>query len=546
MIKNTPKRCLDGPQGKPRKHRGIARTALLAAGLALGAMTAAAEDLKVVRYVGFSEPKTLDPVASWLAVSFQHSYMVYDTLFSRDAEGQAQPEMVDSWEISDDNKTFTFTLRDGLMFHDGSPVEAADAVASIKRWAQKDSAGKMLVSFGMDYEVIDAKTFKVTLEQPSLFLIDAFAKPTVGPLFVMREEEASKFSSTEPVDTIIGSGPFKFVKEEHRPGAKLVYAKNEEYIPRDEPPSWLAGGKKVNIDRVEWVVMPDPSSTLNALLTGEIDVYERPPLDLLPIMEADPNVALEVVNEHGMIGYIRPNHTQVTFDTQAGRQALSYAIDQAEFLRAVAGVDGKYWSECYSFFGCGGRYETEAGMEGRKDPDPEKAKALLEEAGYNGEMVAVLGASNSTILKEFSITLANTLKNVGVNVDLRLSDIASMLASRKNRDIPENGGWSMFPMTSMSFTLDDPIGNFWLASKCEENIYAGWPCNDHMEELLAAWAHETDPEKAKELTRQIQVEASEDLPIVLLGQVYYPVAHRTSVTDLVKAPQTVFWGMNKS
>ena len=550
---------LRGPAGErcSRLRRNVSMTAkpvILAAGLIAGvsagvigdATEAVAQETKTVRYVGFSEPKVLDPIANWLAVTFQHGYLVYDTLFSRDSNGEAQPQMVESWEVSDDKKHYTFTLRDGLKFHDGSPVEAADAVASINRWAQRDSSGKTLLGFGMKVNAIDEKSFEVTLDTPTLIVVDAFAKPTVAPLVVMREEEAANTPATEPVDKIIGSGPFKWVEEEHVPGSKLVYERNLDYVPRDEPPDYFSGGKVVNIDRVEWIVLPDASSAINALIAGEIDIIERPPLDLLPLLEASPDVGLQLNNGKGMIAFVRANHTQTIFDTREGREALAYAFDQEEFMRSVAGVDGKYWSTCYSFFACGGRFESELGMEDRKTPDPQKARELLEAAGYDGQLVAVLGASNSTVLKEFATVMAESLSRLDVNVDLRLSEIASMLASRKNRDIPEKGGWSMFPMTSMAFVLDDPIGNFWLASKCEENLYAGWPCDAKMEELLASWARELDPEKQMEITREIQEEAARDFPILPLGQFFYPVAHRNSITDMVKSPLTVFWSMDKA
>lgn len=548
VHRDSPPATVGPVRSKPRRHP--ARTALLSAGMALtfafGATPGVAESTKTVRFVGFSEPKTLDPGTNWLAVTFQHGYMVYDTLFARDSDGNPQPQMVDTWTASEDRKNYTFTLRDGLMFHDGSPVEAADAAASIRRWAQKDSAGKKLVEFGMEVTVKDTKTFEVTLETPALWLIDAFAKPTTGPLMVFREEEASNFSATEPVDKIIGSGPFRFVPEEHRPGAQLVYIKNEDYVPRDEPADYMSGGKQVNIDRVEWIVLPDASSSINALVAGEVDIVERPSLDLLPILEASPDVDLQVNDEQGMIGFLRMNHTQRDLDTQAGRQAVAHAIDQKDFLRSVAGVSGDYWSECYSFFGCGGRLESTLGMEDKTTPDPEKAKALMEEAGYSGEPISVLGASDSTVLKEFAVVLAENMQSVGMNVDLRMSDIASMLGSLGNRELPEDGGWSLFPMTAMAFTFDDPLGNFWLISRCEENPFKGWPCNARMEDLLASWALETDPEKAMQITREIQQEAAEDLPIVPLGQFRYPIAHRTSVTGIVKAPMTVFWNLDKN
>lgn len=539
--------------GAKRRISALARSAMLAAGLlagfsagmVLGAGEASAQEVKTLRYVGFSEPKVLDPVANWLAVTLQHGYLVYDTLFSRDENGVAQPQMVESWEVSDDRKRYVFTLRDELRFHDGSPVEPEDVIASINRWAQRDSSGKTLLDFGMKFAKLDDKTFELTLDVPTLIVVDSFAKVTAAPLFVMRQEEAAN-APTEPVTEIIGSGPFKFVRDEHVPGSRLVYERNPDYVPRSEPANYLSGGKVPRVDRVEWVVLPDAGSAVNALIAGEIDILERPPLDLLPLLEASPDIAMQIGNDQGTMGYIRPNHTQVVFNSREGREALAYLVDQGEYMRAVAGVDGKYWRECYSFFACGGRFESEAGMEDRKKSDPGKARELLEAAGYDGETIAILGVTDSTVLKEFSVISAERLSSAGLKVDLRMTDIASMLASRSNRGTPEEGGWSMFHMTSYGFELDDPVGNFWLASKCEENVYAGWPCNAKMEEMLAAWAKELDRDRQMEIAREIQEEAARDFPIVPLGQFFYPVAFRTSVSDLPKAPLTVFWNADKA
>lgn len=543
---NAPRRApvRGGRLASSKLIRGAAIGLTLIAGLAAGPGAALADDTKTIRYVGFSEPRVLDPVANWLAVTLQHGYLVYDTLFSRDADGVAQPQMVESWEVSDDFKRYVFVLREDLRFHDGSPVEAEDVVASINRWAQRDSSGKTLLSFGMALAALDNRTVELTLEVPTTIVVDAFAKPTAAPLFVMRRQEAAN-APTEPVSEIIGSGPFIFVREEHVPGSRLVYRRNPDYVPRDEPASYLSGGKVAKVDRVEWMVLPDAGSSINALLAGEVDVLERPPLDLLPILEASPDVALQIGNKQGTMGYIRLNHTQQIFDQPEGREAMAYLVDQGEYMRSVAGVDDKYWRPCYSFFACGGRFESEAGMEDRMQSDPEKARELLAAAGYDGQMVAVLGVTDSTVLREFSVLTAERLKSIGVNVDLRMTDIASMLASRSNRGLPDDGGWSMFHMTSFGFELDDPIGNFWLDSRCEENIYAGWPCDARMEELRSAWARELDPAKQKEIAREIQEQAALNFPIVPVGQFFYPVAFRTSVSDLPKAPLTVFWNADK-
>src|SRR3989442_4517799 len=199
-----------------------------------------------------------------------------------DARGEIRPQMVDRYEISADKVTYTMTLRDGLLWHDGQPVTADDCVASIKRWAAKDSMGQKMMGFVKELPVVNPKTFKIVLKEPTGLVLSALGKPSSNVPFMMPKRVAETDPNTQISETI-GSGPFIFKKDEWKPGDKAVYVKNAQYKPRSEAPSGMAGGKVVKVDRGEWKWIPDHQPAINALLAGEIDFLESPPHALLPV-----------------------------------------------------------------------------------------------------------------------------------------------------------------------------------------------------------------------------------------------------------------------
>src|SRR6185312_15168262 len=179
-------------------------------------------------------------------------YMVWDTLFAMDEKLQVQPQMVDRWELSLDRLTYTFTLRDGLKWHDGQSVTSADCIASLKRWGAKDFMGQKLLSFVDRMEALNDKTFRLILKEPYGLVLDSLAKPGSSVPFMMPKRIAETDPGTQ-IKEIVGSGPFIFKKDEWKPGEKIVYVRNPDYVPRAEPPSGLAGGKIAKVDRVEWL-----------------------------------------------------------------------------------------------------------------------------------------------------------------------------------------------------------------------------------------------------------------------------------------------------
>ncbi|HSI01014.1 MAG TPA: ABC transporter substrate-binding protein, partial [Reyranella sp.] len=243
----------------------------------------------VLRAVMHSDLKIIDPVWTTALISAHHGYLVYDTLFSLDETLRVRLQMVDRWEVSPDKLTYTFMLRDGLEWHDGTPVTAADCVASLRRWAARDSTGQTLLSFVSELTAPDDRTIRMVLREPFGLVIEALGK-TGGNVAFMMPKRVAETDPGKQITDATGSGPFIFKKDEWKAGEKAVYVRNPRYKPRNEPPSGFSGGKVAKVDRIEWIWIADTQTQVNALLNGEVDLIEAMPYDLLPLVERDKNI----------------------------------------------------------------------------------------------------------------------------------------------------------------------------------------------------------------------------------------------------------------
>src|SRR5262249_43296285 len=292
-------------------------------------------------------------------ITRNHGYMVYDTLFAIDENFAVKPQMVDKWEVSRDGLTYTFTLRDGLKFHDGQPVKSADCIASIDRWSKRDALGQKLADLTESWTAVNDTTFTLKLKKPFALTLDALAKPSSNVPFIMPERVAKTDAFTQITESI-GSGPFKMVKAEWVPGNKVVFVKNPDYVPRKEPPSWSSGGKVVKVDRVEWIYIPDSATAAAALNAGEVDWWQQVPPDLVPLLTRNKDIKVENTDPLGSMGMIRFNQLHPPFDNPKMRQALLYLVNQQDYALAIAGSE-KQGKRCPSFFTCGSLGESKVG-----------------------------------------------------------------------------------------------------------------------------------------------------------------------------------------
>ncbi|MDO8973063.1 ABC transporter substrate-binding protein [Reyranella sp.] len=497
---------------------------------------------KVVKFVQNGNLTILDPIWTTAYVTRNHGYFVYDTLFASDENNVVKPQMVDKYEVSADKTVWTFTLRDGLEWHDGKPVTSEDCIASIKRWGARDSMGQKLMDFVKEFKEVNPKTFQMVLKEPYGLVLDSLGKPSSQVPFMMPKRVAD----TDPfkqIDSQIGSGPFIYVNAESKPGEKHVYAKNTKYKPRPEPPSMLAGGKVVKIDRLEWLAISDPSTAVNALIQGEIDLIEIPVPDLFPLLKADKNVELYGWNAQGSQIIMRFNHLHPPFNNLKARQAAMYAIAQEDFLRAQVG-DPEIYRVCNAPLVCGSPYEKSYGNLLVK-PDLEKARQLLKESGYDGTPIVMMHATDLLSSNQLPPVGKQALEKIGFKVDLQSMDWQTVVTRRAKKDPPAQGGWNIFYTTTVTVGTESPAGNSFTSGGCEK-AWFGWPCDAEMEKLRASYAREVDPAKRKEIAMAVSDRVMDQATYIVLGQYKAFGAYRKDrISGWLPGPVPVMWNITK-
>ncbi|MFO1087263.1 MAG: ABC transporter substrate-binding protein [Reyranellaceae bacterium] len=516
---------------------------LLAIASVLAVLAASVASAQTVRVVMHSDLKVLDPIWSGAYIVRNHGYMVYDTLFAMDEKFQIQPQMVESWTKSDDGKTWTFKLRDGLEWHDGTPVTAEDCIASLKRWAVRDSMGLKLSQALQDYKVVDPKTFQMVFKDKFGPVLESIGKPSVVVPFMMPKRVAE----TDPfkqIEDYTGSGPFILKKDEWKPGEKTVYVKNPKYKPRSEPMSGLAGGKVVGVDRVEWVWIPDTETQVNALQRGEIDMIESVNYDSLPILEKDKNIRI-ITGKTSNQYVFRMNWLIPPFNNPKIRQAAMVALSQEEFLQANIG-DKRFYQVCKALFTCGTPLASEVAMENVLNGNAQRAREMLKEAGYDGTVVVMPQPSDLNVIKQLPIVAKAQLERAGFKVEVQASDWTTMvnrLVTKKGP--PSEGGWSAFATSWTQVDILDPLMTPYLAATCDK-ARAGWPCDETMEKLRDAYVQATTPEEKKKAAEEVQRHFVAIVTHVHLGEWFSVSAVRSNIGTMpVPPPVTVFWGMTK-
>lgn len=520
-----------------KKKLLLAAVALCAA-MVLPTATAFAKDDVAVKVVMHAPLRVLDPVFTNAYVTRNHGYLVFDTLFSLDNEGKPQPQMVGSWKESADKLTYTFTLRPGLKFHDGSPVTAEDVIASLLRWAARDSLGTRLLAVTEKMSAVDANTFSLQLKKPYGLVLDSLAKPGSPVPFIMPKRLAST-SPNEAITEMVGSGPYKFVQGDFQPGVKATYLKFADYVPRNEPASNFAGGKVVNYDRLEVVNIADGQTAVNALRNGEIDFIENVAPDLLSQLDGVKNVKAEPKSRETNMYTLRMNWLQPPFDNVKVRRAAMAALYQVDYLDASIG-DPKRYRVCGAVLSCGSPYKSDEGATQTRQPDIAKARQMLKDSGYKGEKVVVLHSTDVRSLVNIAPITAQALRSIGMNVDMQAMDFTTLLARRTKKDPVDKGGWSIFQSSLATVDLLSPVANPNLDGRGEVG-YPGWTKDDTMEGLRDQFATETDPARRADIAKAIQKRSYEQVMYVPLGEVIEFKAYTSKIGKLVDAQLPLFW-----
>ncbi len=517
---------------------GWTRRGLLATGgAAIAAPRARAQASKVLNVVLESEAIILDPYATTAAITRSFGYHVFDTLFSMDEKGAIQPQMVARHDTSADGLTWRFTLRDGLRWHDGGAVTAADCVASLQRWMPKDAMGRLLLASTAGLDTDGTATIVLRLKEPFPLVLDVLGKPN-APVPFMLPERLARTPGDQRITEIIGSGPFRFRADLWRPGNSMVLERFDGYRPRPEPVDFLAGGKRVKIDQLVLRVMPDQATASSALMAGEVDYQQYVPFDLIPRLERARNVKLMPLGGlHMFQGNFRLNHAAAPFDDPAVRQVLWKLVDQHAILQAIGVPRGFGLDACPGFFMCGGPLDSAEGT-GAFRYDVAAAREALRRTGYAGQKVVMLEVSGS-ISQTASMVLAQALKEAGFAVEQQVMDWGTVLARRGRRD-----GWSLFSVYSNGIDMISPLTHFYVSNACAD--YPGWSCDNRIPPLLAQFTRASSLDDRKRIAAQVQAISFDLAPSITWGQFTIPAAYRTSLAGLPQSSFPMFWEVDRT
>jgi peptide/nickel transport system substrate-binding protein len=525
-------------------HRRHLITAALVAGAWLPASGVHAQN-NVLRIVPHSNLAVLDPIWTTAYMSRNHGYMIYDTLFGTDEKGAVKPQMVDTWSISPDSRMYTFKLRKGLEFHDGKPVTGEDVIASLQRWGKRDAMGSALMQFVSRMDSPTPDTFRIFLGEACGFVIEALGKPSSNVPFIMPKRIADT-DAFKQIEEHIGSGPYVFKRDEFKPGDKAVYLKNTKYVPRNEPPSGTAGGKRVFVDRVEWnLALRDAQAQVNALKKGEVDILEQLPFDFYEQVKADKNLVIPKYANYGLQYMARFNHLHKPFDNPKVRQAALAAFNQEAFLRAQVGVKELY-RPCGSMFMCGTPYGSTAGSDIQLKSNMKKAQDLLKASGYDGTPIVILKPTDLASISKLPDVAAQLLRQAGFKVDLQAMDWQTLVGRRAKKDAPDKGGWHMFLTAFQAFDMWNPIANATMDTRGEKSVWFGWASDDKLVDLRNQFMRATEDGAKKKLADQMHARAFEVATHAPLGEYDQPMAATRNVSGFFVTNGNIYWNLKKN
>ncbi|MCX7380845.1 MAG: ABC transporter substrate-binding protein [Alphaproteobacteria bacterium] len=522
------------------------RRAVLAGAAAVpvaGAARAQRRDPKELRFISAVGLTVLDPIWTASLVTLNHAYHVYDTLYGIGQDLSPRPQMVAGHTVSDDGREWRFTLREGLWFHDGTPVLARDAVASIKRWAKRDSFGQLIAEVLEGVDAPDDRTFRFKLKKAFPHLLVALSRVGALACFVMPERFANTDAYTAVKDAT-GSGPYRFLADEFNAGSRAAYARFDKYVPRAEKAERTAGGKVAHFERVTWYTMPDSATAANAMQSGEMDWWEYTPADLHEMLRKAKGITVQAKDPYNWYGIARFNLTQAPFNNKKLRRAVLAAVNQEDFMRAGFGDDQEVWRTCRAMMPCGVKDVEEFGQADMPALSVAAARKLVAESGYNGERTVVIAPVDYPQLGAFGTVMADLLKRIGMNVDFQPMDWGTMIQRVTSREPVEKGGWSMFHTSGSKVSMINPALNMYVRGQGAKG-WTGWYDKPEIEALTQQWLDSPAEGSARELFSRYQRVLFEDPPLVPLGQYGVFTVRRNEITGILDGSASYPWNVRR-
>lgn len=524
------------------RRRGML-TGLAAASVFAPALTKA-QAQRVLRFVPHTDLAVLDPTWSNALITRNHALLVFDTLFGMDESYRPRLQMLEAADVDSDSCRWVLRLRPGLRFHDGEPVLARDCVASLRRWFRRDPFGQSLAATTDELSAADDRSIVFRLKRPFRLLPDALGKTTalMAPIMPARLADGD---TARPITEMVGSGPFRFNAKERLAGDRVVYERFGDYLPRpDGPVEGTAGPKIAHFDRVEWRIMPDPSTAAGALRKGEVDWWEMPPPDLLPLLRSVPGLTVAIIDPTGQIPTFRINHLHPPFNNPAIRRALRGAVDQRDVVQAIAGDDESLWRTGVGFFTPGSSMASTAGLEALAVREPDAVRRDLAAAGYANEPILFMVSADSPMNLATGNVVADAFRRCGLNINYTALDFGTVIQRRLKPEPVAQGGWNGYCSGAAGQEQMIPPTHLMLRGNAMTGPNIGWPNSPEIESLRDSWLNASDLPARQAIAARLQMQAMQDVPYLPLGQVMQPSAFDNRLTGMLRGAP-IFWNVRR-
>ncbi|MCW5259669.1 ABC transporter substrate-binding protein [Verminephrobacter eiseniae] len=469
-----------------------------------------------------AEPQTLDPMASTADLVGTIMQHVYETLYTFDAKWNVVPMLAETMpKISADGKTYTITLRRGVMLHNGRELTADDVVASLQRWMDQSPRGKAM---GKEIETLEAEGplgVKIVLKAPYASLLSQLALQS-GMAAIM-----AKDSIASPLKDFVGTGPYKF--KERRPDQFVLLTRFDKYAARKEPASGYGGKREAAIEELRFVPVPNAGTRVEGALAGQYDFADLLPVEALPRLEKSGGKTVPIMTPSFGFPYLVLNTKEGVAASQPVRQAIQTALGAGEMLAAGFG-DTRFFVAEANHFPKGSPFYSTAGGDQYNQRNAAKAKELAAKAGYKGDPIRVLTSRQYDFHYNMSLLMAEQFKRAGFKVDLNVVDWATLVQRRNDSKL-----WDIY--VTHSGQLPEPM----LSPPQLGDGAPGWWDTPAKKAALQAFNVESDPAKRGALWGTVQQVVYDEVPYINLGKFNGLSAKSPALDNYTPAIWPFFW-----
>lgn len=483
------------------------------------------EDEKRLRVAVSTEPATFDPIISTNVPASEPIRNVFETLVTIDSKNRVKPMLASSYARSADRRQVTFTLRKGVPFHDGRTMRAADVVASMNRWLKFSSAGTFHFP-SAKFVKLDEYTVALKTKSPSSTDMLDLAYGSSNLPAIMPADIANR-AGAEPVTRYIGTGPFKLRAWEK--GQQIVFDRFDQYSARSEPPDGMAGDRSTRLDGLNYVFVPDASTSTLGVESGEYHVAKDLPYDNMDWLQSR---GLDVgITPRTNLPNLYFNKKQGPFAKREARRAVAVGVDRKAIM-AAAFTDKRFYGTTTDFMASSldNLWDSDVGRKEYAEPDVPAAKRLLKRSGYRGQTVTILTSRDSRPTYYASVVLQSQLKKLGVNSRLSTYDYATMT---QRRDDPT--AWNLIVV--MNFTKLEPTQMTFFRGD-----FPGWTKDARLDKVMARFRSAPSVSAAQPIYGDLQRWFVDYVPVVKLGEASDVYASSPDVTGVRALDSTlVLW-----